>query len=343
MCSSTIAVSAPSSAGRASTCRVWPGRPFFMSTGVSQASSAPASSSAGEDVGPDPGVEVVDVGLQHDGGLRRRQGAAPAVSPTTSRTTFARSGTSRLPAPTPTAAIVIAGSCPDSSASVVASATPVGWPVRRRPARRRPPHGRRGVRAPRAPGPAGRREPCGPSPIRARRGRGPRVDPRRDDTRADADDVRDRVEGADLVEVHLLRADAVHVGLGGGETFERPQCESADRRSQRRRLEEPRTSAQVRDVPSSPVRTSTCVARSPARVTGRALRRAAPGRTASTASCRRLHRDAEVHEGAEQHVPGDAGGRVDPERARHGHISPHLGACGRHLTGVRGVCVSTCR
>ena len=43
--------------------RVWAGRPFFIRIGVSQASSAPASSSAAITVRPHPRVEVVDVGL----------------------------------------------------------------------------------------------------------------------------------------------------------------------------------------------------------------------------------------------------------------------------------------
>ena len=48
------------------------------------------------------------------------------------------------------------------------------------------------------------------------------------EARADADDVGDRVERADLVEVHVQRVVAVHRGLGDGEPLEDPQREVAD-------------------------------------------------------------------------------------------------------------------
>ena len=69
-------------------------------------------------------------------------------------------------------------------------------------------------------------------------GDGDRVGGEVDEAGADPDDVGDRVEGADLVEVHLLRRGAVDGRLGDREAFEGRQGEGADRRVEGRRLEQ---------------------------------------------------------------------------------------------------------
>ena len=103
-----------------------PGRPFFITIGTSQASAAPASQQPGQDARPQPRIQVVDVGLQHDADLGVGGAARSARLPTTTRVTFGRPGVSRLPAPTPTASTVIDGRSSLRSQSVAISAMPVG-------------------------------------------------------------------------------------------------------------------------------------------------------------------------------------------------------------------------
>ncbi len=65
----TRSISARSAAtcpASASTWSTWPGRPFFMVTALTHASSAPASSAAGQRVAQLLPGDVVEVGLEHD-------------------------------------------------------------------------------------------------------------------------------------------------------------------------------------------------------------------------------------------------------------------------------------
>ena len=108
---------------------------------------------------------------------------------------------------------------------------------------------------------------------------------RRDEPGADADHVGDRVEGADLVEVHVERVVAVHRALGDGEPFEHAQrqvadgvVDSADSRSR------VRMSRHVRWWTESATSTWTRVAAKPWRVTDSTRTRTGSGETASTAA-----------------------------------------------------------
>ena len=137
--------------------------------------------------------------------------------------------------------------------------------------------------------------------------------------RADADHVGQRVERADLVEVHLVRVDAVRGTLGPGQPGEHVQRAVPHRRG-RGRLPSTsaRTSAQVRRTSLGGASTSTLVAASPARVTCRAVE---PHRLGAQRVDGRLQH-GQVGPGpdqrAEQHVAARAGGRVDPEQASRG-------------------------
>ena len=141
---------------------------------------------------------------------------------------------------------------------------------------------------------------------------------------ADPDDVGDRVQRAHLVEVHVVRGDAVHVGLGVGEPGEdggapgrgsapaarrRPagrgwwtRCAGAGRRPAARR----RTLDGAQPGPGHRGRGDPDGARHH-RVHGELDRRQV---------------GAGVDQGAEQHVAGDAGGRVDPGMPVCRHASP---------------------
>ena len=57
------------------------------------------------------------------------------------------------------------------------------------------------------------------------------------DRRRRADDVDDRVDRADLVEMHVVLRHAMHVGLGLREPFERKKRARACRRVERRLVE----------------------------------------------------------------------------------------------------------
>ena len=110
--------------------------------------------------------------------------------------------------------------------------------------------------------------------------------PRCDDPGADADDVGDRVQRPDLVEVHVHRRDAVHGGLGHGEALEGPQREVADRLVQRR-LEEQRADVAPGPVVDRVVDLDVAPGRGEAAARHGSTRRATgSGLTASTASCR---------------------------------------------------------
>ena len=185
--------------------RVCAGRPFFITIGVSRASEAPAASSAAITVGPQPRVEVVDVPTPGPGGPRCPC-AGGRLGPTSSRSTFAWVEGSRPPAPTPMLPPrSIAGWAPyDRGVAVVRRAAQLGACASARPPRR--------TTAP--PAAARRRRAVAPASRRARPGPGPEPtataettptssSPRWDKPSADPDDVGDRVEGADLVEVHV--------------------------------------------------------------------------------------------------------------------------------------------
>ena len=91
----------PARSAGTSTDRVWAGRPFFIRIGVSQASLAPASSSAAITCGQTRGSRSSTLRLQQQ---RRRPGRCSAgSSPTQSRSTLAWPSGSRPPAPTPIA------------------------------------------------------------------------------------------------------------------------------------------------------------------------------------------------------------------------------------------------
>ena len=119
------------------------GRPFFIRIGVSQASDAPASSSARQDAGPEPRVEVVDVGLQHDSRRRTSAGRRPRrFDRRPGAGTLGRRPSCRdCRRPARSRATAIGG----SAAVTVARVGQQGGPGRRAQLARRP--GRRGPRA----------------------------------------------------------------------------------------------------------------------------------------------------------------------------------------------------
>ena len=94
-----------------------------MTIGVTQASWAPASSSAGDGVGQRLAGGVVDVGLEQDDRLaRRRRGSAAALAEHHLGDVGQAVDARRSPAPKPVAAIVMGGSGPEGRRR---------WPARR--------------------------------------------------------------------------------------------------------------------------------------------------------------------------------------------------------------------
>ena len=161
------------------------------------------------------------------------------------------------------------------------------------------------------------------------------VEPEVREPGADPDDVGDRVERADLVEVHLLGAGAVHRGLGDAPAARSVACaRAADRRRAGRRPRAARgRRAQVRcgaccRRPSTWQR----VAARPCRVTCSGAQRDVLGRRP-----RRPRRPSTVerHPGvdqrAEQHVAAGAGRSVDP--ADHAVVPRRGAACAGHPGG----------
>ena len=141
-------------AGGTSTDSVCAGRPFFIRIGVSQASDAPAASSAASTAGPQPRVEVVDVGLE-DAASGRRPGRRPRGSPSTSAqhvrpTSPGRGRRHRCRSP----CTRIGGSPPQLRRPTrrAARRRSACRPRRRRRPSRPAPRPRRAARAPRAPG-----------------------------------------------------------------------------------------------------------------------------------------------------------------------------------------------
>ena len=76
----------------------YPGRPFFMMTGIALASRAPASMNRASACADHFAAHVVHVRLKE---IHRvlRQSPLPVVSTTIARSTFGECGGSRLPAP----------------------------------------------------------------------------------------------------------------------------------------------------------------------------------------------------------------------------------------------------
>ena len=122
VCRKTTSRSAAARDGSQSTDSACAGRPFFISTGVSQASLAPASSSTASTDGHSRGSRSSTLVSS----TTAVPGAASAVSPSTSRSTFATSSGSRPPAPVPVRRSVIGGSAPQPVTHVASSAAPVG-------------------------------------------------------------------------------------------------------------------------------------------------------------------------------------------------------------------------
>jgi DNA polymerase-3 subunit gamma/tau len=220
----------------------------------------------------------------------RTGSARAAPSPTTSRTTFERCATSRVPAPTPTPSTVIAGRAPDPDARVVASASPVG--VASSPASGAEPATSQPRASSSTAGAGTGRTPCAV-----------RTDP---DPSATADSTT-RTSPSAATPAHVPTTSAMaswaptswKCTSSGGTPCTRASApasrsNTASARSRTRGSRSAsriraRTSAQVRDVPSSRcwsgTATSTLVARSPARRTGCAVRDTLPGSTASIACC----------------------------------------------------------
>ena len=310
------------------------GRPFFIRIGVSQASEAPGGEQRVEDAGPQPRVEVVDVGLEDDGapGRSRRCGRLAEHQPDDVRQLgrVAAAG-ARCRRARPASAAAPSTRRPGRATS----AAPVGVHISAGTG----PGDDRDAR-PAAPAPPGR----GSGRRRARRGPsrcparpGDAVSRRQPEVREPgdhADDVGERVQRTDLVEVHLVGRDPVHPALGDGQPLEHRQRAVADGGVERRRRRAaPRTSGQVRwcgglrrvhvhpggaePVPGDLFGLAAGSARPAARRRRRPGPRAAPRRRrARRAACRRTPpREVEPADSCGDH----------PRRRRDDH-----GAAGRH-------------
>ena len=229
----TAARTAAARSAVTSALKVWAGRPFFIRIGVSQASSAPAASSAAITSGQTRGSRSSTL-VSSSTQVVRPSARRPPDSPTSSRSTLACPSGSRPPAPTPIGAVVIAGCGPHAVASVVEqrgarSACTAPSPGRR-PGRRTT--GRRAAaRRPPAAGPGS--VPCAPATVpeptatgltttsaRRRGGRSRRRPrPRRRSRRAR------RPRGS----APRRAGRAVHRALGDGEPLEDAQREVAHR------------------------------------------------------------------------------------------------------------------
>ena len=121
----TVARTSAASSGVTSARKVCAGRPFFIRIGVSQASSAPAASTAVITSGHSRGSRSSTL-VSRTSRSSTPSPLGATVAPTNSRSTLAWPSGSRPPAPTPTARVVIGGCGPYDVASVVSSAAPVG-------------------------------------------------------------------------------------------------------------------------------------------------------------------------------------------------------------------------
>ena len=210
---------------------MWAGRPFFITTGVTQASWAPAASRA-------PTVwastsPVTSSTLVSSSTTGWPVGRAAAAVPTTTWVALGRSASSRPPAPKPLAATVMAGMAPQPvhrparmAAPVgVVSSTPTSTPCVGAPCSRATTAG--GGVGQHAVGRAHGAETGG---HRA----GPHlVHPQHLEGGARAHHVHDGVDAAHLVEVHLGHGPAVQAPLHLGQGVEHGQARSRTRSGRR--------------------------------------------------------------------------------------------------------------
>ena len=226
----TVARTSAARSGATRARKVCAGRPFFIRIGVSQASSAPAASTAVITSGHSRGSRSSTLVS------RTSRSSAPwsaaAGSPTSSRSTLAWPSGSRPPAPTPTDVVVIAGCGPYDVARVVSSAAPVGVQSSVAGAPSGPAYDGTPVSSAATAGGGTGRVPCAPRTVPEPTAIGvttTSVGARWTNAGAHPDHVGDRVERADLVEVHVERVVAVHGALGDREPLEDAQREVADR------------------------------------------------------------------------------------------------------------------
>ena len=191
-----------------------------MVTGLTHASSAPASSAAADGVPQLLARDVVEVGLEHQaaGPIPRRP--LRARWPTTTWVQFGRSASSPAPPPKPDAVIVMSGMGPNDVHSAARIAAPVGV-VSSTPTSR-----------PYVGTPSSKRTVAGaglgshpwalrtvPVPV-ATAERRDGVDAEDLERGGRPDDVDDGVVAADLVEVHLVERSTVQGRLDAGERVE---------------------------------------------------------------------------------------------------------------------------
>ena len=142
-----------------------------------------------------------------------------------------------------------------------------------------------------------------------------REQPEVDHTGAHPDHVGDRVQSADLVEVHVLGRHAVHRPSASASrantSWARDRTSSCSPASLRSRS----TSRQVRGAGRRSTSTWQRVAARPPGGTGSLVRATSPGRHLVDGVGQHADRDADVDEGAEQHVAAGSGRRVDPARS----------------------------
>ena len=296
--------------------------------------AAPGREQPVEHVRPEPRVEVVDVGLEHDRGrpARRPTGVAEHAAAPRSAARPGRARRRRRRCGPGTSS----GSGPQPVTAAASRAAPVGVHISygAGPPRTGAPasarmreHGRRRHRdraVPAAGGAAGAdRHRAGGQPFQAERVQ----------AGGDADHVGDRVERADLVEVDVLGVDPVHRGLGPGQPGERVQRGVADRLGQRGRSPAPGRRPRYGGCCSRRSCTSTLTAPIPCRSTADTRSRTGSGADRVDRRLQGLDRYAGVDQRAEQHVAAGAGRAVEPAD----HRPRPAGHPGREQPGAESV------
>ena len=318
-------------------CSVWAGRPFFIRIGVSHASggagraaprsppATPLGSRSSMFVSISRGSAVVDPVSVRPG--PRRRGAGRSRDPPGPGCRHPRPRTRRPSA--------VAGRTPRraSSAARRPSACTAPWPPC--------PRGSAPCAAARPPpevAPAGRRGPCGPCRNRRPHGETVTSGPEVHEARAHADHVGDRVQRADLVEVHGLGSVPWTITSATARRSNAASARSRTRPSSAAASTIVRTSRQVRLWGTRSGR------RGPERRRGHRGARARRGghglgATASTAACS-TSTGTPAPTSAEEEAAARAGGRVDPGdgHGRSGCRAPTGGPRGRRGRRRRSRC-----
>ena len=310
-----------------------------MVTGLTQASSAPASRAAATAWPSCSPVTSSRFVSSTSAGWPGPTAADAARRPITTWVQFGRSSSSPAPPPKPDAVTTMAGSGPNDEHRAASSAAPVGVvALSGRPARRSG-SPRAGARRP-APGWAASRARCARCRVPVATGDALHlVDAEHLERGGRPHDVDDGVVPADLVEVHLVDGPPVQRGLDRGQRAEHGQ---RPRRHPRRQA-----ASSIRAAMTPWVRTTTSSPADDGRRAGdaapHALARPAgpsPGRASRSSRARTSSTSAPASMSEpERHVPGDAGEAVEPgHRRRCTVVALVTAAAGRRRRRRRSRC-----